>query len=64
MIKLYNKSGEFCFCDPEQIENMKNIGYILDANPNIAQEQAEIIVEQVIEQTEEKPKKSKKDIIL
>lgn len=62
MIKLYNKSGEFCLCNPDQVESMKSIGYTLDTNPISVQEKIDVIVEQIVE---EKPKKSfKKDIIL
>jgi len=65
MIKLYNESGEFCLCNPDQVESMKSIGYTLDKSPIPVQEKIDTIVEQVVEQVaEEKPKKSKKDIIL
>lgn len=62
MIKLYNKSGDFCWCNPDQVESMKSVGYTLDTNPikNIVEKVD--IVEPIVE---EKPKKSlKKDIIL
>ena len=64
MIKLYNKSGDFCWCNPDQVESMKSVGYTLDTNP-IEQEKIDTIVEQIQQEVVEKPKKSlKKDIIL
>ena len=42
MIKLYNKSGDFCWCNPDQVESMKSVGYTLDTNP-IEQEKENIL---------------------
>ena len=41
MIKLYNKSGDFCWCNPDQVESMKSVGYTLDTNP-IEQEKIDV----------------------
>ena len=62
---LYNKKGDFCICEEEQIDNIKSIGYEFTINPiqdtvapkDEAPKTPEIKVEV------EKPKR-KKDIIL
>lgn len=63
MIKLYNSNGDFCLCNPDQVDSMKSIGYTLDTNPI-----KEVVIPEVIETIEPvivaKETKKKKDIIL
>ena len=33
MITLYNENGDFCLCNPDQVDSMKSIGYTLEKNP-------------------------------
>ena len=65
MITLYNTNGDFCLCNPDQVDAMKSIGYTLEKNPIKKNIEVPKVIVETPETTEIETKiKKKKDIIL